>query len=1075
MNRSNFIFRTGLVILTLLLFAVAYAGLPEGEKKKVRLNKTADNDVYAAILINNIFSYHSNNGDGSFNPFIGDGSFEFPNGAGGATLFEDGPVWGGFHNGVKKVGGSAYRHGIQAGPIVTPGTTTTSPSAANPGDPQYHVYRVRPDINPSTTLADVQQKLEDEEVPYLERFEGSTITASYLYQQYIDDWNNWPASQGAPYADVNSNGTYEPATDIPGVPGADQTLWHVGNDLDAGRTTFLYGSVPVGLEFQRTIWAYKRTGALGNTVFISYKLINKSGFAYDSVYFSQWSDPDLGGANGYLDDFTGCDIGRSLGYVYNGDGFDGFYGKKPPAVGFDFFQGPIVPSAPTDSGVFYGKYRKGVTNLGMSAFNFFINGSTVYIDPRQGNINGTNDWYNLMNGLVGRTGAQYIDPTTGLPTKFVLSGDPVSNQGWTEGGAGGVASPGDRRMASITGPFMMADGDTQEVVVAAIAGLGADRLSSISVLRFYSDQAQAAYDLLFDLPAPPPNPVVTVSNLDNQAIISWADPDAAAATENFVSKNYTFQGYNVYQFPTAAAANGKLLFTFDKVDGIGKIYDDLFDEAAGIVLNRPSQTGNDNGVQRYLTVTDDAITGKKLVNGRSYYFAVTAYSYNATLVPHALESQAQVVQVVPQALRPGDALNAAAGDTIPSANISLFGTGVAPTAGSMTARVVDPSRVTGHQYVVHFTGSGASKTYSIKDSTTGVVKATGVNSYGDVATAPIVDGVQFVVLDPGAAGGIVSVLATNIGGTPQPGAGTVVLRSGANTANVWAIDVQGSTNNATAYSRMNWQNNAGSSDYEIRITPNDATASEFYTDVGGFLNGGPKAATRIPVQVWNVTTNTRLIVQVLDDNANGAYNTTAALSGVGSLVGWERIYVSSEIPYSEPLPATAPVEAGPNALLGRIVFADWANAGGFPPAGTVIRVTTNKPLAAAHSFTLSTAGMGVTTGSAALAKAAVEKVNVYPNPYFGFNTDETSKYQRFITFNHLPTKATIRIYTLSGVLVRTIVKDNASQFQTWDLQNSSALPVASGIYVAHVDMPEQGVQKTLKLSIVQETQILDHY
>ena len=56
------------------------------------------------------------------------------------------------------------------------------------------------------------------------------------------------------------------------------------------------------------------------------------------MILAQWSDPDLGNAN---DDYVGCDTTLSLGFVYNGDNNDeSGYGAAPPAMGYDFFQGP---------------------------------------------------------------------------------------------------------------------------------------------------------------------------------------------------------------------------------------------------------------------------------------------------------------------------------------------------------------------------------------------------------------------------------------------------------------------------------------------------------------------------------------------------------------------------------------------------------------------------------------------------------------------------------------------------------------------------------------------------------------
>jgi hypothetical protein len=120
----------------------------------------------------------------------------------------------------------------------------------------------------------------------------------------------------------------------------------------------------------------------------------------------------------------------------------------------------------------------------MSAFVFSVNGSSIYVDPAQG-ANGDVQWYRVMKGLTALSGAEYIDPITSLPTKFTLSGDPVRGTGWIDGTNGLI--PGDRRICMVTGPFTMAPGDTQELVVAHLAGMGSDRLFSLSTLRYYAD------------------------------------------------------------------------------------------------------------------------------------------------------------------------------------------------------------------------------------------------------------------------------------------------------------------------------------------------------------------------------------------------------------------------------------------------------------------------------------------------------------------------------------------------------------------------------------------------------------
>ncbi|MCH8326033.1 MAG: T9SS type A sorting domain-containing protein, partial [Bacteroidetes bacterium] len=128
--------------------------------------------------------------------------------------------------------------------------------------------------------------------------------------------------------------------------------------------------------------------------------------------------------------------------------------------------------------------------------------------------------------------------------------------------------------------------------------------------------------------------------------------------------------------------------------------------------------------------------------------------------------------------------------------------------------------------------------------------------------------------------------------------------------------------------------------------------------------------------------------------------------------------------------------------------------------------------AGGDSYTFSTTSK---TFNSANAAVDVEKINVFPNPYYAVNTEELNKFQKFVTFNHLPANVKIRIFNLGGVMVKTIEKVGGSQFQRWDLQNDAGLPVGSGIYIAYIEMPDLGTTKIIKLAVIQEEQILDRF
>ncbi|TSA25752.1 MAG: T9SS C-terminal target domain-containing protein, partial [Ignavibacteriales bacterium] len=167
------------------------------------------------------------------------------------------------------------------------------------------------------------------------------------------------------------------------------------------------------------------------------------------------------------------------------------------------------------------------------------------------------------------------------------------------------------------------------------------------------------------------------------------------------------------------------------------------------------------------------------------------------------------------------------------------------------------------------------------------------------------------------------------------------------------------------------------------------------------------------------------------------------------------------------------VSAGPNADNALATWV-WVFYSTYYHVGDIVDIKYAKPLIPGTDTFRFTAPSAVSY-QIDLAKQDVDKINVFPNPYYGVNPREVNKYQRFVTFSHLPQRATLRMFNLAGQLVRIIQKDSPSQFITWDLVNDSSFPVASGLYIVYIDMPDLGQTKTLKLAVIQEQQVLDHF
>jgi hypothetical protein len=142
------------------------------------------------------------------------------------------------------------------------------------------------------------------------------------------------------------------------------------------------------------------------------------------------------------------------------------------------------------------------------------------------------------------------------------------------------------------------------------------------------------------------------------------------------------------------------------------------------------------------------------------------------------------------------------------------------------------------------------------------------------------------------------------------------------------------------------------------------------------------------------------------------------------------------------------------------------------PAGNVIRFLTTKPNLPGDVFTVNTEGFGVETENADAAREALDLLAVVPNPYKGASDYELSNLNDVVRFTNMPEQATVRVFTLAGTLIKTLVKSGPATSLDWDLLTEEGLPVSSGMYLIHVEVPGVG-EKVIKFGVVKKRVQLD--
>lgn len=952
----------------------------------------------------------------------GSAGMEWPVGSGKTINFASGLWLAGLKNGELATALSEFVSEFQPGSVTgwSPGTAGIP---ADPEDSRFHVYFINQE--------------------------------NALHPTENPDYANWPVADGAP-------------VDVQGMPEITGTsmAWAVCNDFDQTLHDTYFHDRAMGVEVHMSVWGFDRLSAIGDMIFFRYVFINKSGTDLTETFAAVWADIDIGDAW----DMVACDTSLSLGYMYK-NRRDGIYGENPPAIGYDLFHGPAVPS-PGDTARIDGRKKPGFRNLPMTAFPPQLKNEARFGDPETGR-----EVYNYMH-VLDEVGQPIIDPNTGRPARFYATGDPVTNTGWLETHAH------DKRILLVSGPFHFADGDTQEVVCGIIIAQGETWQQSVTQLSERDRLAQLLYDVDFQMPAPPPSPVVTISPDTATILLTWGSGTESYRAADFLDFNadgqataYEFQGYNVYQLNSAQIFPEtiiKKIATFDVIDTVTRIRDWVPDPETGDIALRLVQNGQNTGLQRYLRIAYDATRddNEPLIRNRPYYFAVTAYGYNPFGVPKVLESPMKMITARPQSPPLGTRLTTPYGRQLEVSHIG-------PSDGEVLPVVIDPQTLTGGSYSVRF-HSEATGDMVWDVVSEGEIKVSGWRNQsrrmGD--DFPIVDGVLVRVFGPQA--GIHSVIRSVQADDGGPGGERWI--SGHGWGGEWffgGMDIGahfqfGSTVGLQDYVTVDWRFTSDS-------TRSEATGWSRAYVYRRDRNNAFAGLGWVPCQMYDITDPghpRRLNIVFMEDAANGLadllWNPIAAQQAAGNRLGGHEYLFCMASDYDPDGGVYDDNRFGPGA---DVLYVLWPTQRGDRPyqmSDFWIRIRPNFPNTEADEFTFSTEAP-VRNDKALARRQAMQLVNVYPNPYHGFNLEERDPLRRFVTFTHLPeTKATIHIFTLTGELVRKIEHNNGTQYERWDLRNFIGVPVASGMYLARIDMGALGV-KVLKLAILQPTEVLDVY
>ncbi len=621
--------------LTYSLVLAVFTGLNAKETPAINNNKKSALEALAEgcapataqtdLNINNVRARILGGGDMWWD--LNDAQYEVPKGSNKHSMFA-GALWlGGIDDADQlKLAAMTYRQrGVDYWPGPLDDNASITEGTCQDYDQHWTVFRSEVETHKS----------------WIECKEDPTCNAELRFPGYAGNIPQsimeWPGNgvdgelpyKLAPFVESDTNGIpgfYEPEWDYPGYDFTreadcqakevdllygDQTIWWVYNDK--GNIHTETNASALGFEIRAQAFAFTANDEVNNMTFNNYRIINRSTFRLRDTYFGTWFDADLG--NPY-DDIIGSDIARGLGYVYNGDNDDEGalgYGSNPPAVGFDFFQGPFADyfngidddrDGCVDGIRIDGICQAEDPTIGrneriiMSGFMYYNNRSNFSGPSGTTDPANAQEFYNLLQSIwkdgrplvietpsgPGNTGngdGYSLDPSL-VQTKFAYPGNSIDTTGayepfqpinWFES----PNNQADKRGLHCAGPFSLAPGALNFITTGAVWArnfASQDLFASVNDVIVADDKAQQLFDNCFQVLDGPRAPDIEIVELDRELVINlvnaydertmgyvqkdprippvptWTPAQIdSAEQENYFS--YVFEGFQIFQVANA--------------------------------------------------------------------------------------------------------------------------------------------------------------------------------------------------------------------------------------------------------------------------------------------------------------------------------------------------------------------------------------------------------------------------------------------------------------------------------------------------------------------------------------------
>ncbi len=656
-------------------------------------------------------------------------------------------------------------------------------------------------------------------------------------------------------------------------------------------------------------------------------------------------------------------------------------------------------------------------------------------------------------------------------------------------------TPGDNVFLYGSGPFALAPGATQRFSISLMMG------ENLADLLLNAETAQRVLEANYLFAQPPPKPTVVAIPDNGRVTLYWNDIAENATDPLTATKD--FEGYKIYRSEdftfsdvyTITDANGVPFLPSPMIGATGqKAQFDLINEWVG--LHPVEYIGR--GVKYNLGTNSGLVheyVDSTVTNGKTYYYAVASYDHGFDSLGVALpptESQIAItkdpitgelsfdlntVAVVPGPLASGQGKATVDNNFRPQRIAGL-------STGAMSVKVFEDLAVLdGAKYDINFRSEGGTIVYDVQSLT---VRTDAVISrdtvYVPLSRKNIIES-SVVVKDANGATVNPSLYRVDgVGGRIRGVAPGNFVNDGKYTVSylynpVYASKSLNNEDNNPVFDGMRlyvkdvplgidslnsgWASKNNTNllyrvhktialptapfrpaplDFQIQWNRTDTTANGKWQFPGDtLLNNSGRRVVVCPFKIINVTDTSSIRVLVDKAQADSMWRPGREIV----IVTPPKYAPQSPIPVLMSITFSAP--AGETLIL--------------PTQGNVFEARTSKPFAAGDKYAFASTASKF---EADKASNALDQIRVVPNPYVGYSDLEMPgpssirRGENKLQFRNLPPQCTIRIYTLIGELVDTILKDDTNSYVDWRLLSYEGQRLAYGVYIYHVDAPGVG-------------------